>query len=472
MTSIPSNIARVPNLLTSQLMLGSISRANQDLFRAQVQMSSGLRINRPSDDPIGTSTVSVLDDIIERRDQHLRNLSHADSVLGNVDAALGDISNLLIEAKGVAASQIGIGSDSQTRDNQAKVIDALLNEAVLIANRKYQELHLFAGTATARTPIVELHQGLQYQGEGDGLTTDLGLTRKLPITVSGVQAFGAVSSRVQGERDLDPIVLPATRLADLNGARGLGVSLASVEVDVGGTDITVDLTTAHTVQDVADLLEADIQLVDPAAVVRIDPVTQNRFEVIPGAAAITISDPATDATAADLGLNMTFPLGGATGGDLDPRIVPETRLDSLAGVTFPLGTIKLSNVGQTRDLDLSSAVTVEDLVNLVEGIDLGIRVEIAESGDRFDFVNELSGGAMSVGETAGGVTATELGVRSLTGNTELADFNDGLGVDIKSGAVDPITGLPDPARDIDFRIDLKDGVTQLDIDLVGAVTVQ
>jgi len=469
MTTIPTNLARVPNLLTSQVMYGSISRASVDLLNLQTKMASGKDINRPSDDAIGTSAVTVLDDIIERRDQRLRNLSHAEAVLNNVDAALGDLSGMLLEAKGIAASQIGVGSDEETRANQAKIIDAMISELISLANRQYQEIYFFGGEATSRIPIVGLLNGLQYQGEGDGLVTDLGLSRDLPITVSGEDAFGALSSRVQGFADLDPIMTADTRLADIAGTRGLGVSLGAINVDVNGTDLTVDLTDAHTVQDVIDTLEAAIRTVDAGATVRIDPASGNRFEIIPTLGPVTISDQASDATAADLGLNTTFPVGGGTGADVDPKLTEHTLLSSIPGVTF--GTIRLSNAGHTRDLDLSGLTTVRDVMNAVAGLDMGIRVEIAETEDRLNFINELSGGSMSIGEVAGGTTATELGVRSLAAQTKLDDFNDGQGVRIRSGSVDPLTGLPDPALDLDIEITTRDG-TVFSVDFAGAETVQ
>ena len=79
---------------------------------------------------------------------------------------------------------------------------------------------------------------------------------------------------------------------------------------------------------------------------------------------------------------------------------------------------------------------------------------------------------MSIGETGGvPTTASELGVRSFTGSTALADFNDGRGVQILSGAVDPVTGVLDPTRDIDFEVTLTDGST-FTVDLAGSETVQ
>jgi len=84
-------------------------------------------------------------------------------------------------------------------------------------------------------------------------------------------------------------------------------------------------------------------------------------------------------------------------------------------------------------------------------------------------VNELSGSRLSV-EESGNLTATTLGVRTFAQSTPLSAFNDGRGVVIADGETDPTTGLPDPQRNVDFRVTLADGST-FDVDLVEADTV-
>ena len=434
-------------------------------------MATGQRVNHASDDPLATGIISVLDDVIERRDQWMRNLSHAEAVLNNVDAALADATDLVIEAKGIASSQIGIGSDTETRRNQAAVVDSLLLQLFATANRDYRQVHFFGGNATAEPPMSQLLNGYRYTGRGTGLTNDLGMLHPINITLSGEDAFGALSARVMGNSDIDPTLVADTRLVDLNGARGLGVTLGELNVDVGGTLTTLDLTTAHTVGDVAEMLEAEIQLTDPGATVAIS-AGGDAFEITGNSVLITITDLIGATTAADLGLVITggFPAGTTAGLDIDARVTDQTLLTSLPGLTQPLGSIRLSNAGQVRDLDLSTVTTVRGLKNAVEGLGLGIRVEIADTGDRLNFINELSGGQMSIGEVTGGLTATELGVRTFASWTRLDDLNNGLGIQIRTGTVDPVTGLPDPASDLDFRIALKDGST-LDVDLAGAETI-
>lgn len=478
MTSIPSHLARVPTMLSRQLLERSIVGAQSRLLEAQMQLASGRSLNRPSDNPINASAVTVLDDVLERRGQRLRNLSHADSVLATVDQALNDAGELLLEAKGIGSSQIGIGSDAATRENQAHVIDSILNELTNIANRKYQDLHLFGGTATGAKPFINSLGGIAYRGSGEGLNTDLGLSVALPITMAGEAAFGSLSQRIQGDRDLDPGMTMSTRLSDLSGAQGLGVRLATVNVDVNGSDYELDLTGAVTVGDIADRLTNLLNTEAPGALggggVTVDGATGNRLNIDlnPGFT-VTIADLTGNSTATDLGLSQAAFADGVneTGADVNPRLTELTPITVLSGVTVPLGSIRVSNGTSTRDVDLSAVTTVRELMNEINGLEMGLRVEIARSGDRLNIVNELSGAQVSIGEVMGGTTATELGIRSLAGSTQLADFNDGRGVSILSGSIDPVTGLPDPARDLDFQVTLKDG-RSFSVDLAGASTVQ
>ena len=473
MSAISSSLGRVPNLLASQTVLGSITRSNNAMLELQIKLASGRELLRASEDPVGAGTIGALDDVLERRDQRLRNLSEASSVLGTLDSALGDVNDLLLEAKGVGLSQIGIGSDGETRRNQALVIDSVLQSLQGIGNRDHRDLHLFGGSAVGTTPFEGLLGGIRYAGSGNGLVNDIGLGSSTPLTMSGERAFGAVSARLEGDRDLNPDATSATRLVDLDGARGLGIAPGTVTVTVDATPIDVDLSDAETLEDVRGRIEDAIRTVDSGAVVDFDPATGDRFRITPsGGSTVTITEAGDATTASDLGLDGTFPGGtGTVGADLQPRLTWATPVESLDGVNLPMGSIRIGNAGQYRDLDLSGVETLQDLRNRIDELDLGVRVEIADAGDRIQFRNELSGGSMSIGEVGGGTTATELGIRSLSGATRLEDFNDGRGVEILSGGIDPISGTLDPTRDVDFSIELHDG-RSFDVDLVGAESVQ
>ncbi|MCH2132965.1 MAG: hypothetical protein MK116_04360 [Phycisphaerales bacterium] len=465
MNMIHTGYGRTPTLLQWQHAAASLGRGQSALAEVQIQLATGRSMLRPSDDALGAGSVSTLDGLLEAHRQRSRNLAHGEAMLGGIDGSLSEAMSLLLEAKGIGLDQSTSGVSSSERQAQAEAIDAILSRVFDIGNTAQQGVHLFGGSATARSPYVDINGMIQYLGQGAGLITDLGLASGVPLTLGGEEVFGAVSTRVEGHRDLDPTIDGGTFINELNGATGEGVSLGVVEVfrNPPGETIQVDLTNAWTLQDVIDTFRTTAGLD-----VTIDIGGRGLFVSVPDGETVTISDPAGGRAAQDLGIADVYsgPVG-QVGADLDRRLTDNTPVSAL---DFPLETIRFSNGLRTVDLDLSSAETIGDVRIQVEQMDMGIRLDLSELGDRLDAVNLRSGSMMSVGEVVGSTTATDLGIRSMDRETLLSDFNRGLGVSILSGNTDPVTGAPDPTLDLDFAVTLANG-ERFEVDLAGCETV-
>jgi flagellar hook-associated protein 3 FlgL len=486
MSSIPSNFSRIPNLLQAQGSLANLTRTQLSLFQVQQQLSSGRAISRFSDDAVKAAAISVLDGRLDLAEQRLRNLDHAESSLSTLDQALGDASELVLEAKGIASAQIGVGSSATERASQAQVVDSLIQNLFGISNRQSVAGHVFGGSAPGSPAVVPMLGGYRYMGQGSGLLTDLGLGSSVPITIGGGNSIGSTSARVEGTVDLNPGLVAGTRIAEVAGARGVGVTLGVVEFSFdGGPRVQIDLTGADRVQDVADRIESALRDYEQANTVTIlgpGGVSLSggslSIDVAPAGSGpnpqLTFTDISTGTTAQDLGLAGTpalaFQAGSAAGLDLGTRLTWRTPVSAMAGITGALGSIKINNLGQSRVVDLSGAQTLEDVKNLIEGTQIGVRVELNADRTGINVVNEVAAGrqqAMSIEEVAGSnLTATRMGIRTFGTATRIQDFNDGRGVQIANGAVDPTSGLPDPARDMDFTILLGDGPgTVINVDL-------
>ncbi len=482
MSTIPTGAVRIPNLLTYTNAQRALVNSNSALFEVQEQLYTGRRINRPSDDPISSSLASVLRDRLAASEQRSRNLSHASSVLSSLDQALGEATDLTLEASSIAASQIGVGSDAETRAAEAVVIDSISDALFAIANQEYADVRYFAGGRTGVDPFEDFFGGVRYVGEGDGLRTDLGSRADFPITIGGEEAFGALSARVRGDVDLAPDATRATRLADLDGARGEGVAPGSIAVTITNgpsATVTVDLTQAETVGDALDAIEAAIRAEDPAALggafpgAGIDAGADALSLPVAAGYTITFANPGAGTTAQDLGLSGYSFTNGApfnAAGGVRARLSEHTALgdlDPAAALTLP-GGFTITNGGRTGSVSVTAADTVGDLARQIEALNLGVRLEINEGGEGLNLVNEVSGFELSVSEDGGGsLLATGLGLRTFSGTTLVSDLNHGRGVEIADGEINPITGLPDANRNVDFRVHLQDG-SSFDVDLTTA----
>lgn len=481
MSSIPVNLGRVPNLLISQAGLAHLNRTNLALFRVQQQLSTGLAINAPSDDPVKAAAVGVLDDRLERSAQVKRNLSHASSSLDTADNALQEASDLAHQARSIATAQLAITSSGAERRQQATIIDQILRSMLTTATRKGPAGYVFGGSLTSEAPVRAYGAGYRLTGEASGLVTDLDPNMTIPITLGAGNGVASRSARVRGDVDLNPMLSLDTRLVDVRGGRGLGVSLGSVEMSInGGARVSVDLTGSDTVRDVATRITAAIRQYEAdnsVSALGAGGVSASgeaiAIDAVVGAT-IEFFDPTNGVTARDLGLTAETPFPfsptQAAGVALDPKLTWRTPIAALAGITGALGSFEIKSLGRSATIDLSTATTLEDVKNAIEGTNLGLRVAINADATGIDVFNDVSAGrdaGLSIEEISGqNLTATRLGIRSFTTSTRIHDFNDGRGVEILDASVNPTTGLPDPLLDADFQITLGDPArTVISIDL-------
>jgi len=126
-----------------------------------------------------------------------------------------------------------------------------------------------------------------------------------------------------------------------------------------------------------------------------------------------------------------------------------------SGSDLDAAGIVINSGGTSYTITMASITTVEDLINKINGSGAGVLAEVNDSGSGINIRSRLSGADFSIGEN-GGTTATQLGLRSFNGATELEDLNHGFGVHDTNG--------------IDFQIRRKNG-TLIDIDVAGARTI-
>jgi flagellar hook-associated protein 3 FlgL len=306
-------------------------------------------------------------------------------------------------------------------------VDSLLQRALSLANTRYQGQSVFAGQNTTADAFLSIAGGYKYQGTNAAQNILAPTGSPIPYTLTGDSAFGAVSSQVVAYKILSPALTASTRLSDLNGAALNGIAAGPVNITVGATTVSADLTNAATVNDVVSILNSALASAGTTASVSI---TGNSLSVAGDATqSITIADAQSGTTAKDLGIATTVAATTTfAGANLGARITNTTPLSALnngAGID-PSGII-LSNGTNTATISLAGMTTVEDFLNAVNNSGTNVRAEIKADGTGFNLFNPLSGTTLRVGEN-GGTTADQLGLRSLNANTNLADFNNAAGV--------------------------------------------
>ena len=106
MAVIPINLARVSQNLRAFNLLQTVHRNTTALFNVQNQLATGLRVLKPSDDPIAAARINTADRRLDLIEQIERNLLHANRALAEEDAAVQDALELLRQAQTTTSEAI------------------------------------------------------------------------------------------------------------------------------------------------------------------------------------------------------------------------------------------------------------------------------------------------------------------------------------------------------------------------------
>src|SRR5688500_14172728 len=256
MAILPVQLARVSNLLRSNVSGQAISRTQRQLLDVQDELATGKRLNAPSDDPGDAAAVVQMQKLLEQRSAYADNIAQAKSHLGEVDTTLGDLANLMREAQTIAAANVRSDVTADQRASAAALVQNLFNQAVSLGNKQFNGTYLFGGDRATDPPFVEADGGVRFVGSSTVLENRVDESTDSPFMVDGADVFGAVSTMVKGTADLAPRLSVDTRLADLRGATGDGIRLGVIQIGNGTATALVDLSRAGTVGDVVNAINA------------------------------------------------------------------------------------------------------------------------------------------------------------------------------------------------------------------------
>ena len=326
---IPST--RTTELLTQTRLTSQMFGNQVDIARLQAQISTGIRLTVPSDDAPAAVRAMALQRLLELKDQHQVNLKTSQSFLDATDSSVSNVSDLLLRVRSTVQGSIGATASDDDRRSAIVEIQGVFQQLLSVANQKFRDRYLFAGSRDATTPFVFDGNAVRYDGNEGDLKSYTDTDLLTATNVPGSSIFGAISAQVLGSADLTPITTRETRLADLRG--GQGTSDGRIAISDGTSTSVVDLSNAETLGDVADLIMAN----PPAGRTLNARVTsQGLFIDIDDAPGtnLTVREVSSGTTAAELGILTAFSAGNGPiiGTDLDPRLGPTTQLANILGV--------------------------------------------------------------------------------------------------------------------------------------------
>jgi len=295
---------RVSTANTFEASVATLQARQRELNDAQQQLTSGKRISRLSDDPTAAARAERALAAESRAEADQRALEASRTAITQVEAAFGDATELLAQARELVVSAGNPLYGAAERRAIADRLAGLRSQLFQIANRgDGAGGYLFGGQGIAQPPFIDAPGGVQF-GASAG-TQQAASTELLPLTADGERAWLAASSgngvfKTAATTSSGTAWIDAGRVTQPGLITGSPYSV-QFTVGAGGTTYTVLRSgSATALTNVAFQSGQAIQIDGMSFTITGQPASGDRFDITPSSNDLSVFD-ALDGMVAALG---------------------------------------------------------------------------------------------------------------------------------------------------------------------------
>lgn len=197
-------IGRITQQMTAQNLLSNINQALDRIDTTQQELSTGRKINQPSDNPYGTSLALQLNNQIANLNSYSNNVTDGTGWAQAGNAALSDITNAVQRIRELVV-QASNGTQTQADMTAgAAEVNQLIDQIKQDANTQYNGQYIFSGSATTTAPYSS-GSGDAYAGDTGQVTRQIGPNSSLAVNANLSSVLGTgqtVSGQPAGDGKL------------------------------------------------------------------------------------------------------------------------------------------------------------------------------------------------------------------------------------------------------------------------------
>lgn len=179
---------RITQGMLSNNMLRNLTSSYSKMDTLMDQVSTGKKINRPSDDPVIAMKGMGYRTELKQIEQYKRNTSEVHNWMDNTDSALDKATQTMQKLRELAVQASSDTYDASERENIMKEVKQLKEHMMDIANTSVNGKYIFNGTDTETPPVDE--NGNFDPSSTSPVLIDVASGTKLQANVNPQDVFG------------------------------------------------------------------------------------------------------------------------------------------------------------------------------------------------------------------------------------------------------------------------------------------
>lgn len=188
---------RVSTAHTYDVAIESLQKRQSELAASQSQLTTGKKVNVPSDDPIAAARAERALATIGRSDANQRALDASRNVMQIAESSMGDAVDLIQNAREALVAAGNASYTDAERKSVAKKLTEIRTQLLTVANRADGGGgFVFGGQGSSAPPFVDAPGGVQFVGQGGEARAPAGESMNLTVDGENVWLKGSEGNGV------------------------------------------------------------------------------------------------------------------------------------------------------------------------------------------------------------------------------------------------------------------------------------
>lgn len=262
---------RITNNVLVNNLKRNISRNLWQMDKLETMLSTGRRINKPSDDPGGIVDSLRLSTRIKENKQFQDNVADAKSWLESTDSALDSLNNIMSRTYELTVRSSNGSLSNEDRESVAAEVEQLINEVINVANTTYGDRYVFGGTNT----MQEAYSGGAWNHNSVKIEYEVGPGVKVPVNVTAEEVFqantpqdllGTLNTILSHMKSDDTSALGG---ADLDALKKNMDNVLAARAQIGARVNRLEMATDRLLEQEINFttLQTEVEGIDPAKVI-------------------------------------------------------------------------------------------------------------------------------------------------------------------------------------------------------------
>ncbi len=420
---------RITTSMLNDRVVFNMQRSIRRFLTMQMQLSTGRKINTPSDDPIGTQRDLIYRTELKKNEQYRKNITQGLNWMQSYDSILGELKNLVSSAKEIGVAMSNGVYDEVARQGSANEVESIFERLVQLANSEMEDKYIFSGHRINTKSLVASNNGVVYAGDDGRLQFQIDTSSRMDINLTAREVFLSQLSVLGENADLNVGIEGTTLLADLHNGDGIDLTTGTFTITDQNLGITstIDISGATDINDVLTAINTQLAA---------DGITNLQ---------------------AVIGREKNNILFDTTENGLISDVTTLDKLNSGNGVELQPGKIMVTDGAAINvTVDFSSAATIGDIIStfnsamMTAGVS-NVTMQINAAGTGLEIVD---------------TNGTPLGL-----HIEEFDSTSRTAADLGIlGDIDPTLTGSDLAPVVSFKIEETTGTTAADLGILGEFT--